>query len=171
MSEVLTTERLVLRRPAMHDAERATAFYMSERSRFAGGNQPEPRAWSAFAAMLGHWQIRGFGLWAVTTREADRILGMVGPYFPAGWPERELGWVLFDGAEGKGYAQEAVHAARDHAFATLGWTGAVSYIAPDNARSIALAERVGAVRDSAARPPFPDKPTLVYRHPFPENRP
>jgi RimJ/RimL family protein N-acetyltransferase len=53
---------------------------------------------------------------------------------------------------------------RAHAFRDLGWTTAVSYIDPDNARSIALAERLGAVRDRGARQPVFDKPCLVYRH-------
>ena len=60
----------------------------------------------------------------------------------------------------------AAEAARTHVFETLGWDTAVSYIDPQNARSIALAERLGAVRDDSAARPHPDD--LVYRHPKPE---
>ncbi len=100
--------------------------------------------------------------------DPDTPLGMAGPWFPEGWPEREIGWTLWAAeAEGKGYAREAAVAARDHAFRDLGWDTAVSYIDPENTRSIALAERLGARRDDAARHPG-DEPCLVYRHPKPE---
>ena len=45
----------------------------------------------------------------------------------------------------------------------------MSYIAEGNARSVALAERLGAVLDlEAAAPEAPGKRVLVYRHPRPE---
>lgn len=65
---------------------------------------------------------------------------------------------------GQGLAAEAAGAARAHAFGALGWTTAVSYVDPGNARSIALAERMGAIRDDAAPVPHSDRPCLVYRH-------
>ncbi|WP_090219037.1 GNAT family N-acetyltransferase [Epibacterium ulvae] len=165
---VITTDRLVLRRPAARDLEAAIAFYMSERSQYAGGNVPRFVAWKNFSAVLGHWEMQSFGLWAVTAKGDDSILGLVGPYYPDGWPEHELGWVMFEGSEGRGIAQEAVRAARSHAFETLGWSTAVSYIAPENHRSIKLAERLGAELDPNAAYPKPDQPCLVYRHPSPQ---
>jgi RimJ/RimL family protein N-acetyltransferase len=92
---------------------------------------------------------------------------MAGPWYPADWSEPELGWTLWSAAhEGKGYAHEAAVAARAHAYSVLGWTTAVSYIDPDNARSIALAERLGATLDPDAAHHNPAD--LVYRHPAPE---
>ncbi|WP_227284334.1 GNAT family N-acetyltransferase [Boseongicola sp. H5] len=166
MTEILATDRLNLRRPAAQDEDATTAFYMSERSKMTGGHVPRPAAWRHFASTLGHWEVRGYGLWAVTQRGEDTIIGLVGPYYPDGWPETEIGWLMFDGAEGKGYAFEAAKAARDYCYGTLGWTTAVSYIAPGNTRSIALAERLDCTLDEAAAKPKPD--TLVYRHPAPE---
>ena len=162
---VLETERLRLRPPTPDDVPAAIEFYMSERSKHAGGNVPRFRAWTNATAMLGHWAVRGYGLWAVTSKNDDTILGMVGPYYPDGWPETEVGWVLFDGAEGKGIASEAAQAALDDARTRLGWTNIVSYIAPENTRSIHTAERLGATRDPDAAVPKPDDPCLVYRHP------
>lgn len=115
--------------------------------------------------MIGHWTMCGFGKWAVTLQGNDQAIGLVGLYFPSEWPERKVGWHLWDeGAEGKGYAFEAALAACAHAFGTLGWTTAVSYIAARNTRSIALATRLGAVRDAGAATPDND-PVLVYRDP------
>ena len=58
-------------------------------------------------------------------------------------------------------------AARAHAYGALGWTTAVSYIDPQNARSIRVAERMGAKLDPDAVPMDPGD--LVYRHPAPED--
>ncbi|WP_417525273.1 GNAT family N-acetyltransferase [Marinovum sp.] len=167
MSLRLETERLVLRPPEARDVPALTEFYVSERSRYAGGNVPRAKAWSNAAAMLGHWQIRGYGLWAVTLRGDDTAIGLVGPYYPDGRPETEIGWELFDGAEGHGYALEAARAAVKDCRERLGWTEIVHYIAPENTRSIALAERLGAYLDVDAPQPKPDFPCLVYRQPKP----
>lgn len=161
----LETDRLVLRPPEPKDASAAMAFYMSERSQYAGGHVPAFGAWKNYASILGHWQMRGFGLWAVTRRGSDDIIGLVGPFFPKGWPETEIGWLIFDGAEGQGLAKEAAEAAIQDARTRLGWTTIVHYIAQQNVRSIALAERLGARLDVDADVPKPEGPCLVYRQP------
>lgn len=162
----LETERLVLRRPDDRDTEAAIAFLASDRARFVGGPLDLGQAWRAHAKMVGHWGLRGFGLFAVTEKSTGKTLGIAGPYYPGNWPEHELGWHIWDPAyEGKGIAYEAVLAARAWVYGTLGWKTAVSYIDPGNDRSIALAERLGARFDpDAARP---DDTCLVYRHPAP----
>jgi RimJ/RimL family protein N-acetyltransferase len=169
MSAILQTPRLLLRRLAPADLSAAEVFFTSERARWVGGPLTAGRAWRGFAAMLGAWEINGFGNFAVTRRGDDRILGFAGPWFPGDWPEREIGWVIFDAAdEGQSIAYEAARATLDHAFGTLGWATAVSYIDPANARSRALAERLGARIDPLAAAPHPENPPLVYRHPPPE---
>lgn len=165
MSLRLETQRLILRPPAPRDVPAMTEFYVSERSQYAGGFVSRARAWGHAAAILGHWQIRGYGLWMVTEKADDTGLGMVGPYCPDGRPETEIGWCLFEAAEGRGIAAKAARAAIADARARLGWTEIVHYIAPENTRSIALAERLGAVLDIAAAQPKPDTPCLVYRQP------
>ena len=164
----IETERLVLRQPKADDIPALTEFYVSERSRYAGGHVHRARAWMIAVSILGHWQVRGSGHWAVTAKGNDTILGIVGPCYPAGRPEKEIGWVLFASAEGKGIAFESAQAALQHARNTLGWTDIVSYINTANERSIALAERLGATVDATAVQPNPDNPCLVFRHPKPE---
>ena len=87
MSLRLETQRLILRPPAPRDVPAMTEFYVSERSQYAGGFVSRARAWGHAAAILGHWQIRGYGLWMVTEKADDTGLGMVGPYCPDGRPE------------------------------------------------------------------------------------
>ena len=161
---ILETERLVMRGPEPSDCEGFIAYFTSDRARFTGGPLERTAAWRLFAVELGHWRIRGFGMWAVTLRGDDACVGLVGCWRPEGWPENEFGWILWPEAEGRGIAYEAANAARDCAYRRFGWTTAVSYIAFENQRSASLAERLGATRDeTAARPPSGD--CLVYRHP------
>lgn len=168
---VLETARLRLRAPALRDVEAYMAAHDDERAQWMGGNAGRDAAWRTFALIIGHWALRGFGLWAVTGKDSDDCLGTVGCWQPQGWPEREIGWFVFPAAEGRGIAREAALAARDHAYRTLGWDTAVSYVHPQNARSILLAERLGAVRDDDAPRPKPELGTLVFRHPRPEALP
>lgn len=159
----LLTQRLRLRRPMPADWPAFHDFMMSDRSTAFGGHRDLGKAWRSFAAELGHWDIFGYGMWAVTRQGDDTALGLVGPWTPPDWPETEIGWMILSAqAEGTGIATEAAQAALTHAFGTLGWQTAVSYIAPSNDRSIRLAEKLGAVLDTSARGPAAD--TLVYRH-------
>lgn len=164
----ITTDRLILRKPAARDVDTVVAFFLSDRAAHVGGPYTLGKAWRQFAAEVGHWDLLGFGMWAVTTKDSDQIIGLIGPWCPADWPETEIGWLMFEGSEGKGYAFEAAQAAVRHAYEVLGWETAVSYIDQDNKRSIALAERLGAVYDPEAPQPKPDQPCLIYRHPRPE---
>lgn len=163
MSVVLTTDRLTLRTPEPGDWPHWRAMMASERSSYIGGPLAEPLAWRAFCHILGHWIMRGYGLFTIC--EGGQPIGMAGPWSPAGWPEPEIGWNLWtDTVEGRGIAFEAAQAARTHAYTTLGWTTAVSYIDPANTRSLALAERLGCSQEIGA--PTPDnKPITVWRHP------
>ncbi|MBM9594196.1 GNAT family N-acetyltransferase [Rhodobacteraceae bacterium MCCB 386] len=165
---VLETERLILRAPRSADYPTWNAFIRDERSRFVGGPLSEGRAWRAFATLVGHWLIRGCGGFVLVERETGEPVGHVGPWFPGEWPEREIAWCAWTpSAEGRGLIREAAKVVLTHVFRDLGWSTAVSYIDADNARSIALAERLGAVRDPDAVVP-PDIDVLVFRHPRPE---
>lgn len=167
---IIETPRLRLRAPEAEDWEPFAAFAGSERTTFIGGPIDREKAWRAFGHVIGHWVLRGFGSFVITRRGAGPPLGLAGPWYPEGWPEREIGWTLWTPeAEGRGYAFEAAEATLAHAFRSLGWGTAVSYIARGNARSIALAERLGAVLDPDAA--HKDAGDLVYRHPVPEALP
>jgi len=168
MPDRLETERLTLSRPKPADLDAFTAFVATDRSIYVRKDAKASTAFRGFAHILGHWPIRGYGLYAITRKDDDACMGWVGPFFPEGWPEHEFGWHIWDAAnEGKGYVREAAETMRAAAYQNLGWSTAVSYIHLDNARSIALAERLGAVLDESAATPD-DDPCFVYRHPAPE---
>lgn len=169
---VLETERLILRAPQAGDTEPGMAFLQDDRSRYMGGPQSRFQAWRTMGHVAGHWVMRGYGMFVYCDKATGKPLGVTGPFYPEGWAEPEFGWSVWTvEAEGKGYVFEAAQAARTWAYANLGWTTAVSYIDPENVRSMALARRMGAVVDpDAALPDLPDwEGTLVFRHPGPED--
>jgi RimJ/RimL family protein N-acetyltransferase len=165
----LHTDRLTLRAPQASDWPAFRDFLRSDRAHFIRPDDiDDGKIWRAFGHVIGMWVLRGYGSFVYTLTGSDKPLGLTGPWFPEGWPEREIGWTVWDAAsEGKGIVREAAHAARAYAYGTLGWDTAVSYIDPANSRSIALAVRLGAVLDPNAASPGTD-PCLVYRHPAPE---
>jgi RimJ/RimL family protein N-acetyltransferase len=100
-------------------------------------------AWRQFAMLVGHWTLRGFGMWAVQERSSGAFVGRVGLHYPDGWPDREVGWALARRYWGHGYAFEAAAVALREAFDTLAWPRIISLMVPSNLRSIRLAERLG----------------------------
>jgi RimJ/RimL family protein N-acetyltransferase len=105
------------------------------------------QTWRALASYLGHWQLRGFGPYAVVEKSSGSMLGPVGLWFPIEWPEPEIKWSLARRFWGRGFATEAAVAVRDMARAALHRTRLVSVILPGNVRSRAVAGRLGGVHE------------------------
>lgn len=142
----LETERLLLRPFRGTDIDAYAAMCADpDVMRYIGVRSVLNRddAWRQMAMFVGHWQLRGFGMWAVEERASGLLVGRVGLHFPEGWPDRELAWTLARPYWGRGFALEAARAALAHAFGPLGWHRVISLIDPDNRRSIRLAERLG----------------------------
>lgn len=163
MIPTLHTRRLTLRAMKPEDFEPFAAFYATDASRFVGGPEERPAAWRRMAAYAGSWALRGHGKFVVEEKASGRVAGIVGPWYPEGWPEAEISWTILPEFAGRGYATEA--AARSLAFAydELGWQTAISVIAPENERSIRLAERLGARHEGKAEA-RPYGLLDVYRH-------
>lgn len=148
---VIETERLRLISPAGPDFDAQAAFLSEDSVRFVDSDPDDEATWWSLATIIGHWHLRGYGHFAVIDRASGTHLGLVGPWYPKGWPEPELSWHLVEGAEGRGVAQEAAEAVLRWLFRDLGWASCASLIPHDNAGSIALAERLGARREGVFR--------------------
>lgn len=74
------------------------------------------------AMILGHWHLRGYGLWAVEERASGALA--------------KEHW-------GKGYATEGARRALHYAFTALDREHVISLIRPENAASVRVAERLG----------------------------
>lgn len=165
----ITTDRLILRQHVMADFEPLYALFGSARARFMDGPYSPRQMWYWIASEVGSWALKGFGSWGIERRTDGAFVGQIGINQPHHFPDKEIGWVLLEDFEGYGYATEAATAAMNWAWANDHDT-LVSYIASDNTRSIALATRLGATRDDAAKLPEGDTPadTCAYRHRRPQ---
>jgi RimJ/RimL family protein N-acetyltransferase len=142
----LETNRLILRlfREADLDAYAEMSADL-EVMQYIGIGQPQSRseAWRSMATMLGHWQLRGYGLWAVEEKSSREMIGRIGCWYPEGWPDLEIGWLLRRAYWGKGFAIEAAKASLQYAFQRLERSHIISLIDSQNHRSIRVAERLG----------------------------
>jgi RimJ/RimL family protein N-acetyltransferase len=162
----LTTERLRLRafRPA--DVEPYVALMADpEVTRYLADLRPLTRdeAWRQLAIFIGHWVLRGFGLWAVEERASGEFLGRIGCLEPAGWPAFEIAYTLRRASWGRGYAREGAAAALAFARETLRRDDIVSLIRPQNTGSIRVATVLGARFDGTVQ--LLGAPADVYRYP------
>jgi RimJ/RimL family protein N-acetyltransferase len=163
----LQTERLTLREWTLDDfADFAAMSADPEVMRFITvDGKPLSRfaAWQSFAAIVGHWTLRGYGLFAVVERATGRFVGRAGPWYPEDWPDLEIGWTLRSEFWGRGYATEAATRCIAYTFTELQRKHLVSLILPENARSIAVAARLGERLEGRVRLPYlPDRDVLQY---------
>jgi len=153
---MIKTTHLLLRPPVAADLDAWAAFAAdAEVMRFLGGVQARSAAWRSMAVMAGSWVMHGHGMWSVIERASGRWVGRIGPWCPPDWPGTEIGWGLAREAWGKGYGYEAAMAAMDYAVDVLGWTDIIHCINPENIRSAALAQHLGAVNRGPGRMPAP----------------
>lgn len=159
---ILATARLTLRAPVYEDFAAYRDFLAAPRAIHMGGPYDTFAAWGLFCHDLASWQLFGHGALMIDLGATGPCIGQVGINHGPLFPEKELGWLVYAGYEGQGYAFEAATALRQWAFSQLQLPHLVSYVDPANARSIALAERMGAVRDLEAQGQDPED--LVFRH-------
>jgi RimJ/RimL family protein N-acetyltransferase len=159
----LETERLKLRMFREDDFEEYARITGDEQvTRYLSDGRPLERweAWRQMAMILGHWQLRGYGPWAVEEKSSGRLLGRIGFFNPEGWPGFELGWVLSQESWGKGFATEGARRALDYAFSEMGRDHIISVIHPDNSASIRVAQRIGEKLERRAE--FFGHEVLIY---------
>jgi RimJ/RimL family protein N-acetyltransferase len=167
--ELVETDRLVLRRWTTGDGPAMEAIWRQPEVWRA--LQPhrsfDPEQWRFMLERhVRHWEVHGFGLWAVTTREEARPAGWIGASHPTFVPELaeevEIGWTLHPALWGRGLATEGAAAAVDAAFTNLDRDRVISLIHPANDPSMAVAVRLGMSAAGEATPPDLGEPLVVY---------
>lgn len=140
----LETERLKFREWQSADFHDFARFYEKKaNAEFVGGVKTAEQAWRLMATYLGHYQLKGFSYLALETKADQALVGTVGLWKSAPWPEHELGYWLLPHMQGKGYAAEAGKAVLQFA-QELRLPSLVSYIDPANMPSKKLAMKLGA---------------------------
>jgi RimJ/RimL family protein N-acetyltransferase len=139
----LTTQRLLMRPPEEGDLDELIALHADpavERV-FGATRRDEVIEWIARARH--EWVERGHGRVLLFDRESGAFLGRCGLRHWPEFDEVEVGWVLAPEARGRGIATEAGRACLEWGFRDLDVPYITAMIGPDNAASIAVAERLG----------------------------
>jgi len=141
----LESDRLLLRGWRIEDFETYAKMCTDpEVMRYLGGKSLDRiEAWRHMAFHVGHWELLGYGHWAVEEKSSGKFAGRCGFMNPGGWPGFEIGWTLGREFWGKGYATEAARCALPYAFDQLDRSHVISLIHPENNPSIRVAERLG----------------------------
>jgi RimJ/RimL family protein N-acetyltransferase len=148
----LETERLILRKPQLDDAEALVEMIGdAETMRFIGDGSTGGivAAQRALEKWVARWEANDIGFFMLERREDGRFVGRAGflVWDPATWTvaelhegcEVEIGWTIVRSQWGNGYATEAALALRD-------WTDRrrlISLIQHGNDRSVRVAEKIG----------------------------
>jgi RimJ/RimL family protein N-acetyltransferase len=145
---IIETERLILRPHHMGDLPECFAMWKDPLvTQFIGGKPfTENQTWMKVLGYRGHWELMGYGYWAVEEKSSRSYIGELGfgdfrrEIVPK-LTHPELGWALCSKSQGKGYATEGLQAA-------LRWMEdkhktTVCIIDPENLRSLHLAKKLG----------------------------
>jgi RimJ/RimL family protein N-acetyltransferase len=146
----INTSRVTLRAMRAEDFTRFAEIWATPDvvTHISNGPRSKPQSWDAFLRNAGHWQISGFGQWAVQPRGHAQMAGQCGFFFGSrGLGEDfdtfpEAGWVLAPEAQGRGLGLDAVQAAHDW-FDRVIAGRTVCMITPDNVRSLKIAQALG----------------------------
>ncbi len=167
----IETERLVLRAWRKDDFRPYHALLQHPDVYRHFGPEPmgEEECWRRLAAAVGMWDLLGFGGWAGVRTSDDKLAGMLSLFNawralePEFGEEPEMGWIFAAETHGQGMASEACRAVLDWTEASLDPTPIWAIIAPANAPSIKLAQKLGF--EALHETPYSGEPTLVLRRP------
>lgn len=173
MTPTVETPRLILRARRLSDFPAVAAMQADGNVMryIAGAPVPEEEAWSKFARMEGFWALTGMGFWLVEEKSTGSVIGEVGladfkrAIAPSLGDDPEYGWMLAAGAQGKGYASEALAAALRWGDRRFPGAKFCCLIDAENAPSVRLAERHGFRRERTAL--YKGKEVVVFRRAAP----
>lgn len=146
VSQILKTERLILRELVPQDADALAAVLgdpVAMQYYPAPFNRKEVEEW--IERNRQRYQREGYGLWAMLLRDSDEVIGDCGCYLREieGRSSVEIGYHVRRDLQGNGYATEAAQACIQYAFNKLGLDRVISLIRPENVPSIRVAEKNG----------------------------
>ena len=160
----LESERLYLRQFKNDDWRTMHDYYSDiEVTRYTVGRElTKGETWRTMAAMVGHWELHGYGPYAIEDKTSGDVMGVVGFWFPADWPEPEIKWGLISKYWRKGYASEAARVVHAAGLLHMPDLRLISFIDKDNLPSIQLAKAIGATFEKEVD--FRGSRFQVYRH-------
>jgi RimJ/RimL family protein N-acetyltransferase len=162
--EHLETERLSLRMFKETDWQDLYEYFSDpECTRYTTRrplNEHESR--QKLTGLIEHWDVKGYGSYAMQEKSLGTVIGVVGLDYPSDWPEPEIQWGLARKYWGLGYASESVRVIKHMTKQFLPDLPLISLIHPENIHSINLAKAVGAVFEKKYF--FRDDTWDIFRH-------
>lgn len=145
----LETARLMLRPFEPSDiADYACIRAKPEVARYLPGGEAEAAnanevALRTIEHFIDEWHERGFGPWAVITKESQNLLGHCGLRYLPEFDAVEVLYALDDSAWGKGLATEAAIASLNFGFSQLNLERIIALALPENIASRRVMEKIG----------------------------
>ena len=93
--------------------------------------------------LVSRWDERGFGLWCVTEKETDDIIGYCGFQYFDNLPDVEMVFAFLKKTWGNGFATEAAKACLRFWFEELTLAEIVAAASPENIASLRVLEKIG----------------------------
>ncbi|WAS95953.1 GNAT family N-acetyltransferase [Nannocystis punicea] len=150
----IVTERLQIRRFRLEDAPILAAYRSDpEVARYQGWTNFDEAGAREFIAGLQGGRPGVPGVWyqfALALLSEGTLIGDIGLRVIAGEPTTaDIGYTLMRAQQGRGLAGEAVRAVCEYAFSRLGVRRIQATVDDRNARSLALARRLGMTEEAA----------------------
>lgn len=164
----LETPRLIIRAHSIDDFAALKAMWADPQvvKYISGVPSTEGQSWMRLMNYLGHWELLGYGYWAIVEKSSNAYIGDIGiadfkrDITPSISGTPEAGWVLCSAAHGKGYALEALKAVLEWADRNLAHSKTVCIINKENERSNLLAEKCGYKK--SVETVFNDKDVVIF---------
>ena len=145
-NKIVKTERLCLR-PFSKEDLNAYAEIMGDHEVGKwfpkGTGYTREEAEKSLDSILKHWDNHGFGIWAMTGKERESLLGRCGLNLITETSEVELDFVVARSFWGRGYATEAAKAALAYGFDVIGLGRIIALAKPENISSRRVIEKTG----------------------------
>ena len=143
----ITTERLSIRALTPDDLEALVVMCARAENWEFEPPLDRPGTEAMLERQLWLWETYGFGGCAIRDRTTGEVLGIVGLAVPRELAEHlpsvTAGWRVVPADRGRGIATEAATAVLEQAFTTMGLDRVGCAMHVDNARSFAVARRLG----------------------------
>jgi RimJ/RimL family protein N-acetyltransferase len=175
---LLETQRLRLRQFSADDLNHEHAMWCEPAvyKFIAGHPSTLEESWKGILTTIGHWQLLGYGYWAIDEKASGRFIGNMGfgNYHRDVVPDMndtpEAGWMFLTARHRQGFGTEALAAVTAWGDANLPHAKTACIIAPENIASLRLAKKFG-YREVASTT-YKGDPTLLLQrdktaHPHP----
>ena len=150
----IETMRLRLRRFTADDLGAVRRIYGDAevmRYMWDGQARTEEQIRDALAFLMGCWEERGIGMWAVVHKAQGEVIGRCGFTFLPSTTEVEIGYILARSYWGAGYATEVARASVHYGFENLALPRIVAVTRPDNLASHRVLQKLGMTYEGIAR--------------------